>query len=114
MEWITAVDDDIDPSVQMLVTADNNELPLISDAIHGSSRWDNCLKQGCIRRWAEANRSAFAQDSSRLASRWPTLRRTASRSSPVTPLRIGKSLLQLDPAPFDPDAYFTRLLGRPQ
>jgi hypothetical protein len=137
-EWITAVDD-IDPSVRMLVTADNNELP---DALARHPRIEPVgrLPQAKLRLlWGRSQAIYFPTGlesfgfplAEARANGQPVIARDTAQNREIAgPALCGFTVGDVDslrdaveralttkivpdPAPFDPDTYFTWLLGPP-
>lgn len=139
-EWITAVDDGIDPLVRMLVTADKNELP--DDlARHPRIELVGRLPEAELRLlWGRSRAIYFPTDlesfgfplAEARVNGTPVIARDTEQNEEIAgpalcrftvgnpdSLRdaIKRALtmkLAPDPALFDPDAYFTWLLGTPQ
>jgi glycosyltransferase involved in cell wall biosynthesis len=139
-EWITAVDEHIDPSVRMLVTADKTELP---DDLACHPRLDlvGQLSQAEMRPlWARSRAIYFPTGlesfgfplAEARVNGQPVIARNTDQNHEIAgPALCGFSVgdvdslrdatqralaskIAPDPAPFEPDAYFTWLLGSPK
>ncbi|MGB8099216.1 MAG: glycosyltransferase [Terracidiphilus sp.] len=139
-EWVTAVDDHIDPWVRMIVTADKTELP--DDlARHPRIELVGQLSQAELRLlWGRSQAIFFPTGlesfgfplAEARANGQPVIARDTEQNREIAgPALCGFTIADTDslqratqralsvdvapdPAPFDPDSYFSWLLGEPR
>ena len=139
-EWVTAVDEHIDPQVRMLVTADKTELPdelachprieLVGQLSHAELRllW---ARSQAIYFPTGIESFGFPLAEARVNGQPVIARDTAQNKEIAGPALCGFKVsdtdslrdatqralttkIAPDPAPFEPDAYFNWLLGSPK